>query len=117
MVKKIEPDWTTYIIQPNTASSTRKYLDLCQNWLIEPQDKTDIKHQFCNKKIEFSSTIGTHIGMYESEVNNITQFSCTICKKESNMEQDGKTMISNPFTRAQCMLLCNDCYTNIMSFR
>lgn len=117
MVKKTDPDWTTYTIQSNTASSIRKYLDLCQNWLTEPKDKSDVKHQFCNKKIELSYSVGTHIGMYESEVNNVSDFFCTICKKESNMQEEGKTMISNPFTRAQFMLLCNECHTNIMSFR
>lgn len=118
MVKKNDNDWTTYAIQPNSVASIRKYLDLCQNWLVTPPEKIDFgQSQFCNKRSDIMCTQETYIGMYETDMRNVTKFKCTICKQESDMSSDGKSIVANPFTRAQYMLLCNDCNYEITSFR
>ena len=118
MVKKVDPDWTNFVIQENSVSSIRKYLELCQNWLVAPQEKNAIpEHVFCNKRIDMQENHKTYIGMYESDVRNCRIFRCTICKTESKMKENGKSLVSNPFTRAQFMLLCENCHHEISSFR
>lgn len=118
MVKKSDSDWSNFAIQQTSTASIKKYLQLCEHWLVTPHEKLQF-HQdsFCNKKIEFSYVQEAHLGMYEIEMRNTTHFNCNICKSPSNMLQDGKSIVANPFTRAQYMLLCNSCYHELSSFR
>lgn len=118
MVKKNESDWTNCAINTNSTASIRKYLEACQNWLITPHDKKETEqNHFCNKMIDCPHIQETYIGMYETDMRNVTTFSCTVCKSTSNYLDDGKSIVANPFTRAQFMLLCDQCHHDITSFR
>ena len=118
MVKKLESDWTNCVINTNSTASIRKYLESCQNWLIASHDKREtVHHNFCNKINDLSEIQETYIGMYETDMRNVTSFICTVCKSHSNLLNDGKSIVANPFTRAQFMLLCDKCHHDITSFR
>jgi hypothetical protein len=119
MVKKTENDWSNFTFsQASTISGVRKYLDLCQSWLASPKSVTnESKILFCNKKVNFLDETETYLGMHDAEVREVRTFCCYVCKKDSSMDNDGKLMVANPFTRAQLMLLCGDCNRDILSYR
>lgn len=117
MVKKSDNDWKNYNIQSNSAISVRKYLDLCQSWLIAPQETNSNTQEFFNKKIVCNTSQKAYIGMCEADLRNVVTFKCTICKTDTSMLEDGKSIVANPFTRAQFMLLCHDCHNQITSLK
>ena len=118
MVKKVDEDWMNFNISLSAQSNVRKYIDLCQSWLISPQSKHDTtSHRYFTIPPIFDENMMTDIGMFENDARNASEFTCFICKKPSNMQKDGKSIIANPFTRAQLMLLCNDCNHKISSYR
>ena len=108
MVKKAESDWKTFNLQ-SQSSSIRKYLDICKDWLVAHEDITEPSRKFCNMPQIFDDHASTFIGMTENEVRNVTIFKCSICSTESNLMSEGKSITANPFSRAQFMIICNEC--------
>ena len=108
MVKKVDSDWQTFNVHAQ-SSSIRKYLDACKDWLVSHEDVVDTPRIYCNMLQKFDEIAPTYIGMMETEVRNVTFFKCSICSRDTNLNSEGKTITANPFTRAQFMLVCNDC--------
>lgn len=117
MVKKNDDDWK---IVSNLSNSTavRKYLELCKDWLISNDQSAESTYQFCNIKLkDIPCYDGNYLGLNENDLRCIEMFTCRICKRQSNLQTDGKHIIANPFTRAQFTLLCGNCTNKIQSYR
>ena len=116
MVKKNpEESWKNFSLSINTSSNIRKYLDLCKEWYISHDNDLHVAPQFCNIAPNFENNLNK-LGLYDTELRNITSFSCYICKEEHD-DSDKKILTANPFTRAQYVLLCTNCNQNVTSNR
>ncbi len=113
MVKKID-DWKSFN-SIDSSANIRKYLELCENWFINHDLTNSSYSQFYNIQFNHSKNSTTHIGMYENEIRICNEFKCTICNDISHMGTNGKSIVANPFTRAQFMLLCNNNSIPILS--
>lgn len=112
MVKKTDEDWSTCSMNLSTSTNVRKYLDLCKDWLVT-HDSVGTEALFYNIDPHISEITKRSIGMYENETRHIQQFYCSCCNNLSNLKEDGKSFVANPFTRAQFMLVCNDCFAKL----
>ena len=98
-----------------TLTQMRTHIDNCKEWLTS----TTLTFEE-NAHAHFSTTdiaeIAGHttmlkipnIGMLREDIPPVGRFECFFCKKEVCI-QKGRIVTANPFTRAQSMLLCNEC--------
>lgn len=108
MVKKQE-DWTSFTGDLTNSTNIRKYLDLCKEWLITHDEKNNTVTKFYNVGSGTAKAPSdTIFGLDELAIRNSSNFSCAVCK-ECFAIDDGKSVVANPFTRAQYMLVCNTC--------
>jgi hypothetical protein len=91
----------------------RKFLDACQDWLMQNEDEVEHDSQhLLNQPWKFSQIhITETLGLLEDEVRLVQTANCGLCKK--NCMENWKVGIGNPFTHAQFVLLCTDCHANI----
>lgn len=118
MVKKTEEDWESHNLCSSSSCNLRKYIDVCQNWLITPIKDTEEMSTFNNTpngNIRNDRMSPVHFGMYKSEVRNIKIFNCTVCS--TSVEGNGKCITANPFSRAEMMLVCETCHHRISGRR
>ena len=113
MVKKTEDDWKT----SKGNVTTKKYLELCKNYMIANPDVETESKQFLNSTPIIPHTVEAKFGMNDNDIRDIREFTCSICKNVSSIESDGKKIIANPFTRAQYMLVCFECNQTISACR
>lgn len=111
MVKKQEEDWTTFDTSNDSYSNVRKYLDLCKDWLVSHDMLHPTSLQYCNIMPKLDIHSPNTLGVYETDLRKSMQFSCYICKESMKLEEGGKKVVANPFTRAQYLLVCNNCYS------
>ena len=118
MVKKVDSTWSSFPISSSSVINVQKYIDACQNWLVTPpvKDVNDHPSFFYNKKVDFTYDPSTYVGMNDLEIRHLNNFDCFVCRNRFQIE-NGKTLVANPFTRSQYMLLCYDCHSTITSFR
>ena len=114
MVKKTDEDWKQLKGAANV--STKKYLELCKNYMIAASDTEIESKQFFNSAPVIPYTVQAKFGMTDDDIKYIEKFTCSICKAESSIEF-GKKITLNPFTRAQFTLVCADCNQSISSCR
>jgi len=113
MVKKTEEDWKTHTLI-SSSSSIRKYLDLCKNWLVLHDDNIEPTRTFCNIPVTFDNDSPTYMGMTDIDIRSVSKFRCSICSNHSDLNENGKCITANPFTRAQHMLVCEQCQSTIL---
>ena len=107
-------DWRSCDLNLSTSTNIRKYLELCKQWLVENDMENNSQPvPFSNIPPDPYPIEEPCIGMHEIELRHGSEFECVICKTPSNLKEDGKVMVANPFTRAQFMPICNTCCTSI----
>jgi len=108
MVKKQGDDWRS-VSSGSTNINIKKYIELCKEWLVVPDNAVTVIPQFCNVLPDYASDPCTNtLGLSEPDIRTISSFECFICSKLT-AKKDGKSIVANPFTRAQFMLVCNEC--------
>lgn len=96
----------------STPSQTRTYIDACKEWLLalptEEDDETEI-----NREQELPIPVETcehrNTGMMRESIYACNTFRCFICKRGCEVLR-GRLVVANPFTRSQCILLCDACH-------
>jgi len=117
MVKKqAEESWDTFSLSMNSSSSIRKYLDYCKEWYLFHDNEVSVATQFCNIAPKLDHKSINRLGLHDTELRNINSFICYMCKEEHD-EINKKTLMANPFTRAQYVLVCVNCNHNIHANR
>lgn len=110
MVKKQEDDWMKATIDTHSAQQIRKYLDLCKDWLIQPNENEKEKHTFSNVPGESYDRKTGVIGVLDVDYQNIRMFQCALCKDDYDFGRHAVAYVANPFTRAQYMYICTACH-------
>ena len=102
-------NWRTIPI-PNTTIQIRKYLEACQNWLMQTQEEETCSNEcMYNHPWKFNDhTTKQTLGLLENEIQTIKKASCSICE---TVTEDWKISVGNPFTHAQFMILCPKCHS------
>ncbi len=108
MVKK-QIEWQN--AEPlNTPSKIREYVDSCKDWLlssnVEEEDEIELATQPI--PVHVDSHVNNNIGLVTEHIYETNVFNCFVCKGERTVSS-GKVVHANPFTRAQCMLVCETC--------
>ncbi len=111
MVKKQE-DWANFG-QLTNAANKRKYLDLCKDWLVSNEIVPTTSVHFYNVNNTFDIKNDSTIGMYDTEVRYVERVDCQLCSNELNLKLNGKVVVANPFSRAQFMIVCENCGSDI----
>lgn len=113
MVKK-NVDWQAADLSgPSVASSKlREYIDACKEWLLKPPVEAETCEKVSRPWVENMrpSAVG-NIGLVADEFGPANHAPCFVCGTESSLAT-GKLVVANPFTRAQCMVLCAACSRN-----
>ena len=104
MVKKIDIEWTT-VNSLNTSSLIRKYLDMCKDWIVSHDSVPIQPIQFYNIAPNVEHFEDTTLGLDEVSMRHSSDFVCYFCKGHKTLE-DRKSLIANPFTRLQFILIC-----------
>ena len=94
----------------SSASQVNEYIESCKEWLLSTSDLADDEVELSTQAMP--NNIVTHkipnIGLIREHINSEHTFDCFICS-ETKRVHEGKVVNANPFTRAQCMLVCNAC--------
>lgn len=113
--KKNENNWQT-ADAIKTLTQIRSHIDNCKEWLISASSSeiADVNAHFSSEDIVHVSADAAqckipNIGMLREEIPPIGIFDCFLCKKSEQSITEGVVVTANPFTRAQCMLLCRAC--------
>ena len=107
MVKKVENEWTT-VNSLNTSALIRKYFDMCKDWIVAYDSVPVQPVQFYNMVPNIEHIEKNSLGLDEISMRHSSDFICYFCKEHKTLE-DRKSLIANPFTRLQFMLVCTDC--------
>lgn len=106
MVKKSE-DWFSYNEAMSSSVQIRKYLKLCQEWILQDEEEDEDVLFFSQSLPDQNATASTWIGMTEKDTN-IQRIQCCLCGKSSNT----LTKINaNPFSLSNLILTCSECST------
>lgn len=113
MGKKTDDLWSDFTgdFTQMSISDTKKYLEKCKDFLVEvsSEAKTDVKYSAQGLNNGF--VLKSWIGMYDNDVRHAHEFTCAICSKPAIVNESGKVLVANPFTRAQNILVCDMCST------
>ena len=99
-----------------TLTQMRTHIDNCKEWLTSTTTSfegnahaqfstTDIAEIACHSTL---LNIPNNIGMLREDIPPVGNFKCFFCNNEVCINE-GRIVTANPFTRAQSMLLCNEC--------
>ena len=93
-----------------SASQVNEYIESCKDWILSTPDAADDEVELSAQPMP--SSVTTHkisnIGLIREHINTEQTFDCFICSTSKRV-CEGKIVNANPFTRAQCMLVCNNC--------
>ena len=94
----------------SSASQVNEYIESCKEWILSTPDVPDDEVELSAQPMP--TTVTTHtisnIGLIREHINSEHTFNCFVCST-TNRVADGKIVNANPFTRAQCMLVCSTC--------
>jgi hypothetical protein len=95
-----------------TLSQVRTYIESCKDWLMELPVNDEDEADGVVSKLHLDVPAGRHDnnGLVREQIIPGNFFECYICNCASRVG-DGHIVVANPFTRAQCLLLCRGCYT------
>lgn len=112
MVKK-QLEWQ-HAETPNTPSKVREYIEACKNWLLATSevDEEEVEISQQPLPVQVNSSYNSSIAVIPEHIYNTNRFCCFICGQDE-LVGDGKIINANPFTRAQCMLICHACDARI----
>jgi hypothetical protein len=97
----------------STPSQTRAYIDSCKEWLIAlPSDDEDEDGDINTQDPPQATVSCTHTnnGILREQIYMCNTIECFLCKRSVDVA-NGRIIIANPFTRAQCILCCQQCCT------
>lgn len=115
-VKK-SSDWQA-IENVKTLAQMRTHIENCKEWLTSPApDDSDDELQLPPSRrtvlpLVHGATLPfvANTGIRPEDVPPVGRFMCFLCKVTESVESC-RIINANPFTRAQCMLLCQNCAT------
>ena len=94
----------------SSASQVNEYIESCKEWILSTpdvaEDEVELSAQALPTKIAPHKT--SNIGLIREHINSEHTFDCFMCSASKRVS-DGKIINANPFTRAQCMLVCSSC--------
>ena len=100
--------WKTMPV-PTTTIQIRKYLEACQDWLMQTDEEETCIEFMYNHPWKFNDhTTKETLGLLEDEIQTIKKAKCCICNTTT---EDWKISTGNPFTHAQFMILCSKCHS------
>jgi hypothetical protein len=111
MVKKVDNEWTTVNVL-NSSALIRKYVDLCKDWIIAHDSIPVQPVQFYNIAPRVEHFEDNPLGLDEISMRHSSDFVCYFCKQHKTIE-DRKSLVANPFTRLQFMLICTECHNDL----
>ena len=106
-------DWQT-TDNIKTLTQIRAHTDNCKEWFLgAAQESEDPTVNFSSEDIVHIAGDGAQskvpsIGMLREDIPPVGLFDCFLCHAEKSI-REGVIVTANPFTRAQCMLLCRAC--------
>ena len=115
VAKKTEADWQS-ADAIKTLTQMHAHIENCKEWLtssnIQRDEDVNII-QFATKDIldiakNAEMTTVPNIGVLREDIPPVGLFDCFMCKTRTSVA-NSRIITANPFTRAQCMLLCQDC--------
>lgn len=108
MVKKSLNWETTKVLQ--TPSQIREYIDSCKDWLLEP-DQQKLEEIVANTQplpYPVQPGMSENIGIAQQHIIKSSNTTCFICNQNTNTDY-ANIINANPFTRANCMIVCKKC--------
>lgn len=104
-------DWHT-VESVATPSQTRAYIDSCKEWLLAlPDEEEDEMEISTHEQMPLVVDPCEHHnnGMLRENIFVCNTFRCFMCKASCEVSK-GRSVVANPFTRSQCIMLCNECH-------
>lgn len=97
----------------SSASQVNEYIESCKEWILSTpdvaQDEVELSTQPMPSGAAAVPQKISNIGLIREHINLEHTFDCFICSASKRVVE-GKIVNANPFTRAQCMLVCNTCF-------
>ena len=109
VASKKSVDWHA-VESVTTPSQTRAYIDACKEWLLalpEEEDDPEINPPQ-DLPIAVDACEHHNNGMLRESICARNTFKCFICSVACEVPR-GRVVAANPFTRSQCVLLCDGC--------
>lgn len=93
-----------------TLSQVRTYIESCKDWLMELPVNNEDEVDGIVSELHLDVPAGRHDnnGLVREQIIPGNSFECYVCNCGSRVG-DGHIVVANPFTRAQCLLLCRGC--------
>ena len=105
-------DWQT-TEHVKTLAQMRSHIENCKEWLTCAADEIDEIH--IPQSVAAVQLLGDtatptneNIGVRQEDVAPFGVFACFLCKETTPIENK-QMIVANPFTHAQCVLLCQSC--------
>lgn len=100
-----------------TLAQMRTHIEKCKEWLTAANDDGEEELQIPPSRYkDLPITSGSvvpripNIGIRPEDIPPVGVFTCFLCNKEDQIEA-GQLVSANPFTRASCMVVCQNCTT------
>ena len=109
MVAKKGVEWQN-VEPPWTPSKVREFIESCKDWLLEAvpeEEDTELPSHALDTAVESQMT--ANIAVVREHIYVENAFLCFMCRTSTSV-QSGHIVNANPFTRAQCMLVCETCF-------
>lgn len=116
MTVKKPCEWQT-MENVKTLVQMRSHIENCKDWLTTTSEEEEELH-VTRSKAAIDLIVGeraaarggtvSNIGIRREDVPAVGHFFCFLCQAEKDIAESS-IITANPFTRAQCMLLCQDC--------
>lgn len=100
----------------HTLSQVRSYVESCKDWLMAlpkesdtTEDKDDVDIGVVrDSDFDIAPAFYDNTGLVQEQIVFANKFYCFVCNASSSITETN-IVTANPFSRAQCLLFCQEC--------